>query len=386
LNAGVTYFLHSHHHQHPVVQQNVHQTHAATRRRNQNNNYNNHNQNTDGNPTGSNHHTPRTTTNTTSLHDSMIDTQVSSNNDHDHRDHHSPTDRTNNHNVVDAPHICCSSDDPVRDLEILHQMAEILMIEEEQMQHKQQQQQKQQQANNHNQNRIMMDTTNDTTVTKDIENNITKKEKDNNTDNEVRDVDGTIDNTRLNTENVVMNSNNSNSNSSNSSSNGDEVQHDDAEQRERKLLMRMSVNTAIAIGLHNFPEGLATFVATLHDPSVGAVLAIAIAIHNIPEGLCVALPIYYATGNRRTAFLWAILSGLSEPIAAVVGYIILANHFTSITYGILFGIVAGMMVMISTRELLPTAHRYDPNDHYVTYSFIFGMSILALSLVLFVLK
>jgi ZIP family zinc transporter len=114
-------------------------------------------------------------------------------------------------------------------------------------------------------------------------------------------------------------------------------------------------------------------------------LAIAIAIHNIPEGLCVALPVYYATGSRRKAFGWAIMSGLSEPLAAVFGYILLANAVTSTTYGILFGIIAGMMVMISTRELLPTAHRYDPTDRVVTYSFIFGMAVLALSLVLFVL-
>uniref|UniRef100_A0A7S1Y9E3 Zinc transporter ZupT n=1 Tax=Grammatophora oceanica TaxID=210454 RepID=A0A7S1Y9E3_9STRA len=155
--------------------------------------------------------------------------------------------------------------------------------------------------------------------------------------------------------------------------------------QEQRKLVKMGINTAVAIGLHNFPEGLATFVAALDDPRVGAVLAIAIGIHNIPEGLCVALPIYYATGNRCRAFMWALISGASEPIAALLGWAILANNFSDRMYAILFGLVAGMMVIISTRELLPTAHRYDPEDSVVTFSFIGGMIIMALSLVLFII-
>lgn len=163
-----------------------------------------------------------------------------------------------------------------------------------------------------------------------------------------------------------------------------ERQQRDKDEEEAKL-MRMSINTALAIGLHNFPEGLATFVATLNDPKVGTVLAVAIAIHNVPEGLCVALPIFYATGNRWKAFWWAILSGASEPLAALLGWAILANSFNDTMYAILFGLVAGMMVIISVRELLPTAHRYDPEDTVVTYCFIIGMGIMALSLVLFLI-
>lgn len=150
-------------------------------------------------------------------------------------------------------------------------------------------------------------------------------------------------------------------------------------------LIRMSVNTAVAIALHNFPEGLATFVATLADPSVGFVLAIAIAIHNIPEGVCVAMPVFYGTGSRWKAFGWAFLSGVSEPLAAFLGWIVLANSFSDNIYAILFGIVAGMMVIISIRELLPTAHRYDPEDQVTTTSFIAGMAVMALSLVLFLI-
>ena len=145
----------------------------------------------------------------------------------------------------------------------------------------------------------------------------------------------------------------------------------------------MGVTTALAIILHNFPEGLATFVAALQDPSVGAVLAIAIALHNLPEGVCIALPIYYATGNRWKAFGWGCLAGIAEPIAAVLGVLVLATVITDEVYAILFGLVSGMMVMISLRELIPAAHRYDPEDTCVTMCLLLGMAVMGLSLVLF---
>src|SRR5690606_33303183 len=125
---------------------------------------------------------------------------------------------------------------------------------------------------------------------------------------------------------------------------------------------RTGMLTAIAIGIHNFPEGLATFVATLHDPTVGVALAIAIAIHNIPEGLCVSMPVYFATGDRNKAFMWALLSGLSEPVGALIGWLVLQSVMGGAVYGTLFGVVAGMMVNIVLHEILPTAHRYDPKD------------------------
>merc|ERR1712014_244291 len=153
-----------------------------------------------------------------------------------------------------------------------------------------------------------------------------------------------------------------------------------------KKLHRMGINTALAIAIHNFPEGLATFVATLADPAVGMTLAFAIAMHNIPEGLCVALPVYYATGSRHGAFLWALLSGLSEPIGAAIGYAIIkatGEDMNQIVYGILFGLVAGMMVAIVVLELIPTALRYDPSGAYVTNSIFVGMLVMASSLVMF---
>lgn len=162
--------------------------------------------------------------------------------------------------------------------------------------------------------------------------------------------------------------------------NNDSSSPDDGEDQK---LLKMGFNTALAIALHNFPEGLATFVAALSDLKVGFVLAVAIAIHNVPEGLCVALPIYYATKNGTKAFLYALLSGISEPFAALLGWIVLANVVSDTVYAALFGIVAGMMVTISVRELLPTCIRYDPDDEVMTVSFIFGMALISLSLVLF---
>jgi ZIP family zinc transporter len=148
-------------------------------------------------------------------------------------------------------------------------------------------------------------------------------------------------------------------------------------------LKRMGLFTAAAIAIHNFPEGLATFVATLDDPTVGVGLAVAIAIHNIPEGLCVSMPIYFATGNRHQAFMWGLLSGMSEIVAAGLGWLILANAFDGNTFGILFSLVAGMMVSICMYELLPTARKYDPTDQFVTHSVVVGMLFMSASLVAF---
>eukprot|EP00177_Eucheuma_denticulatum_P004276 GFKZ01007757.1.p1 GENE.GFKZ01007757.1~~GFKZ01007757.1.p1 ORF type:complete len:396 (+),score=50.00 GFKZ01007757.1:100-1188(+) len=153
--------------------------------------------------------------------------------------------------------------------------------------------------------------------------------------------------------------------------------------QDTRALIRMGIFAGLALAFHNFPEGLATFVAVLEDPSVGASVAIAIGIHNIPEGICVAMPIYYATGSKGKAFFWATLSGMTELVGALLGWLVLRKVFTKLVYGVLFGVVAGMMVYISLKELLPSAHRYDPEDKVTTIGLVIGMAIMALSLVLF---
>ncbi len=150
----------------------------------------------------------------------------------------------------------------------------------------------------------------------------------------------------------------------------------------RKSLMRMGVFTALAIGIHNFPEGLATFTAALTDPNLGIAIAVAIAIHNIPEGIAVSVPVYYATGSRRKAFRLSFLSGLAEPIGAIVGYLILMPFLTPAMFGIIFAGVAGIMVFISLDELLPAAQKYGEH-HLSIYGLVAGMMVMALSLLMF---
>ncbi len=147
-------------------------------------------------------------------------------------------------------------------------------------------------------------------------------------------------------------------------------------------LLRMGLFSALAIGIHNFPEGLATFIGALENPSLGISIAVAIAIHNIPEGIAVSAPIYYATKSKKKAFILSFLSGLAEPIGALLGYFILINFFTGATFGIIFAAVAGIMVYISLDELLPTAEEY--GEHHIAISgLIAGMAVMACSLVLF---
>ena len=150
----------------------------------------------------------------------------------------------------------------------------------------------------------------------------------------------------------------------------------------QKRLMRMGVITALAIGIHNFPEGLATFVGTLADPAIGMAIAVAIAVHNIPEGISVSVPIYFATGSKKKAFWLSFLSGVSEPIGALIGYTILRPIFSETVFGILFASVAGIMVFISLDELLPAAREYG-EGHLAIYGLICGMAVMALSLLLF---
>ncbi|MBE0642426.1 MAG: zinc transporter ZupT [Bacteroidales bacterium] len=149
-----------------------------------------------------------------------------------------------------------------------------------------------------------------------------------------------------------------------------------------KRLMRMGMFTALAIAIHNFPEGLATFTAAVSDPNLGIAIAVAIAIHNIPEGIAVSVPIYYATGSKRRAFWNSFASGLAEPIGALIGYLILMPIMGPLVFGLLFAGVAGIMVFISLDELLPAAREY--GEHHVSiYGMIAGMVVMALSLLLF---
>jgi len=153
-------------------------------------------------------------------------------------------------------------------------------------------------------------------------------------------------------------------------------------------LLRMGLFTALAIGIHNFPEGLATFLAALEDPGLGVAIAVAIALHNIPEGISVSVPIYYATGSRKKAFAYSVASGIAEPIGAGLAYLairLLAGTSGGVVppqvMGILFASVAGIMVYISLDELLPTSRAYG-KGHESLFGLIAGMLVMALSLLI----
>ena len=157
---------------------------------------------------------------------------------------------------------------------------------------------------------------------------------------------------------------------------------ENSSEKEKAKLLRMGVFSALAIGIHNFPEGLATFMSGLTNPTLGISIAIAIAIHNIPEGLAVSAPIFFATKSRKKAFVMSFLSGFAEPIGALIGYFILRSIFTETTFGVIFAAVAGIMVYISLDELLPTAEEYGEH-HLAIGGLISGMMVMAISLLMF---
>ncbi|EAK6249810.1 zinc transporter ZupT [Campylobacter jejuni] len=146
-----------------------------------------------------------------------------------------------------------------------------------------------------------------------------------------------------------------------------------------KALKHTGIFTALAIAIHNFPEGFATFISSLDNLTLGIAIAIAVAIHNIPEGLAVSLPIYHATGDKKKAFIYSALSGFAEPLGAFVGALILLPFIGDLTLAISFAVIAGIMVFISLDELLPAAKTYD-KAHDSLYGLILGMAIMALSL------
>lgn len=149
-----------------------------------------------------------------------------------------------------------------------------------------------------------------------------------------------------------------------------------------RKLRNMGIMTAVAIAIHNFPEGFATFLSGMESMTIAIPVAAAIAIHNIPEGIAVAIPMWQATGSRKRGFTWAALTGLAEPIGALVGFLLLLPLLGPMTLGIAFGAVAGIMVFISLDELLPTAVATG-RHHAAIYGLIVGMAIMAISLLLF---
>ena len=151
--------------------------------------------------------------------------------------------------------------------------------------------------------------------------------------------------------------------------------------KEESLLIRTGVFSAIALAIHNFPEGFATFTAAVYDPAVGVTLATAIAIHNIPEGLAVSVPIYYATKSKSKAFWISFASGLAEPLGAVIGFLIFRTVYNEALFGISFALCAGIMIYVALNELLPVSKEYGkPSDPIMGVTA--GIIVMAISLIL----
>ena len=148
-----------------------------------------------------------------------------------------------------------------------------------------------------------------------------------------------------------------------------------------QAMMRTGMFTAMAITIHNFPEGIATFATAMNDINLGIVIAVAIALHNIPEGISVSVPIYCATGSKWTAFKYSFISGIAEPIGAVIAYLILMPFLSDSLLAILLALVAGIMVYISVDEIIPAAYSYG-KSHIVIIGVTFGMAIMALSMII----
>ncbi len=151
---------------------------------------------------------------------------------------------------------------------------------------------------------------------------------------------------------------------------------------QRHRIKRAGLITALAVTLHNFPEGMATFLVSSEDILLGIPVAIAIAIHNIPEGIAIALPIFHATGKKRLAILYTFLSGISEPVGGLIGVVLLKTLLPAPTVGITTAAVAGIMVYLSFDTLLPLAREYGEN-HHVIIGIVSGMLIMGLSLIFF---
>lgn len=155
----------------------------------------------------------------------------------------------------------------------------------------------------------------------------------------------------------------------------------DKEDQKKKALKRSGIMMALVIAIHNFPEGLATFASALTNISLAIPITIAIAIHNIPEGIAVSVPIYHSTGSKKKAFWYSFLSGMSEPLGAIIGYLFLLPFWSTTVNALLLPFISGIMVYVSFDELLPCTERYGHHHTGVT-GVVIGMAVMAISLLL----
>lgn len=159
------------------------------------------------------------------------------------------------------------------------------------------------------------------------------------------------------------------------------VPHEPEENGDGKVhenLFRVGFVSTMAIGLHNFPEGIATFMAGYEDMALGISIAAAIAMHNIPEGISVAMPIYFATGNKMKALKYTFLSGIAEPLGALLAFFVLKPFINDLTLGIIFALISGVMLYIAIEELIPSSRQYGYSKEALFATFM-GIALMPLS-------
>ena len=154
------------------------------------------------------------------------------------------------------------------------------------------------------------------------------------------------------------------------------------EEEDRNHLEKLGIMTAASIAIHNLPEGLAIFTAGLRDITIAIPLGIAVILHNIPLSIAISVPIYFSTKSKKKAFLYSSIVGLFQPLGAIVGYMLFSSFFNDTLFGILFGVISGIMIFVSFDELIPTSRQYK-DHHYSVYGTILGMFVMAVSLMFF---
>jgi zinc transporter, ZIP family len=159
------------------------------------------------------------------------------------------------------------------------------------------------------------------------------------------------------------------------------VYEEETYKNRRWSLKRTAMLLMIGITIHNFPEGIAVFFSSVADVKLGMLVAVAIAMHNIPEGIAVSMPIFYATKSRKKALLYAFLSGIAEPIGAVISFLVLYRFLNAFVIGIAMSAIAGIMIFISFDELLPHVYKHK-NQHISILGLFLGMFVIAMSIYL----
>ena len=162
----------------------------------------------------------------------------------------------------------------------------------------------------------------------------------------------------------------------------DQVEEHDHHKHDGEHLSNLGLMSAIAIAIHNLPEGLALFTAGLKDITLALPIAAAVIIHNIPLSIAISVPIYYSSGSKKKAFTYSLLVGLCQPLGAIIGYLLFSRFFTDSLFGFLFSVVAGIMIFVSLDELLPASQKYE-DHHFSVYGAIAGMIVMAISLGIF---